>query len=239
MTRNIAMAGPLTRPATSRALIACGVALSALATACASSPQPAGMVSSPITPTQQYGLVSQIVSDRVALAIHAEGLSPNQQAALADFMRRGRESGGGPIEIGPPGVGADPVLAHRTAEAIRAFLVQLGAPAPMVKTVAYDPGGSANPPVLASFSRLQPAAVDCSKTWDNLTSTGDNRPSTHFGCTVTNDIALQVADPHDLLAPAANGVSDRSRRQIVLGKYRQGDTTSTSKDGQASGQVSQ
>jgi len=183
--------------------------------------------------------VDQVVPDRVSLAIHAEGLSPNQQAALGDFVRRWRDSGGGPIEIGAPAAGADPVLARRTADAICAFLYRLGAPANAIKIVGYDPAGSPNPPVYASFARVQPAVTDCSKTWDNQTSTGSNRPSTHFGCSVTANMAQQVADPHDLVAPAGGAGLDDGRRLVVLDKYRQGQVTSSSKDSQASGQVSQ
>jgi len=222
---------------TSRALIIFTAAVSALTAACGSRPPESAGIQA-ITPTQQYALVDQTVPHRLNLAIHAEGLSPNQQAALADFVRTWRESGGGPIEIGEPAAGADPVLARRTADAIGAFLYRLGAPTSVIKTVAYDPAGSPNPPVYASFAQLQPAAVDCSKIWDNLTSTGDNRPSTHFGCAVTANMALQVADPHDLVAPKpADG--DDGRRLVVLDKYRQGQVTSSSKDSQASGQVSQ
>jgi len=235
------MIGKVLSPARSpsgRAIL-CSLALSALAAACASSRPPEGTGLSALTPTQQYPLVSETVPDRVALAIHAEGLSPNQQAVLGDFMRRWRDGGGGPIQIGAPAAGADPVLARRTADAICAFLYHLGAPAPLVKIVGYDPGGAANPPVVASFARAEPAVADCSKTWDNLTSTGANRPSTHFGCSVTSNIALQVADPNDLRTPAATAAADDGRRQVVLGKYRQGSVTSASKDSQASGQVSQ
>jgi pilus assembly protein CpaD len=226
------------RPPLGRAIL-CSLALSVLVSACASSRPPEAPGISALTPTQQYPLVSETVPDRVALAIHAEGLSPNQQTVLGDFMRRWREGGGGPIEVGAPASGADPLLARRTADAICAFLHRLGAPAPLVKIVGYDPAGAANPPVFASFARVERAIEDCSKTWDNLTSTGANRPSTHFGCSVTSNIALQVADPNDLRTPAAAEAADDGRRQVVLGKYRQGSVTSASKDSQASGQVSQ
>jgi pilus assembly protein CpaD len=215
------------------------LALSALAAACASRPPEAALGPPAITPTLQYALVDRAVPDRIGLAIHAEGLSSNQEAALGDFVRRWRDGGGGPIEIAVPASGADPILARRMADAVSVYMTDLGAPTALVKLVGYDPSGAANPPVLATFSRLQPAAVDCSKTWNNLTSTGANRPSTHFGCTVTADMALQVADPHDLAAPRAADGSDDGRRLVVLDKYRQGQVTSSAKDSQASGQVSQ
>jgi len=223
---------------TSGRLIVFSVALSALTAACSSRP-PEAVGVQPITPTQQYALLEPAAPDRIGLAIHAEGLSPNQQAVLGDFVRRWRETGGGPIEIGAPAAGADPVLARRTADAMSSFLTRLGAPPSLVKIVGYDPAGRPSPPVFASFSSVRPSVPDCSKIWDNLTSTGDNRPSTHFGCAVTANIALQVADPQDLKTPAAPSRSDGMRRQVVIDKYRQGQVTSSSKDNQASGQVTQ
>jgi pilus assembly protein CpaD len=223
---------------TSGRLVIFSVALSALTVACGSRPPEAVGVQA-ITPTQQYALVEPAVPFRIGLAIHAEGLSPNQQSVLGDFVRRWRETGAGSIEIGAPATGADPVLARRTADAVSSFLARLGAPPSLVKIVGYDPAGRANPPVYASFSSVQPAAPDCSKIWDNLTSTGDNRPSVHFGCAVTANMAQQVADPSDLRAPAAVAGSDGLRRQVVLEKYRQGAVTSSSKDSQASGEVTQ
>ena len=79
---------------------------------------------------------------------------------------------------------------------------------------------------------------DCAKTWDNLTSTGTNQASRHFGCTVTANFAAQIANPKDLLAPAQMTAADNTRRAVVLGKYRKGETTSSAKDSQASGTVS-
>jgi pilus assembly protein CpaD len=230
------IASPAT--STSARILSFVVALSALTAACGSRPPEAVGVQA-ITPTQQYAMVDQMVPDRIGFAIHAEGLSPNQQTVLGDFLRRWREGGGGPIEVSAPAQGADPVLARRTAEAICAFLHRLGAPAQLIKTVAYDPAGAPSPAVYASFARVQPAVTDCSKTWDNLTSTGANRPSTHFGCSVTANMAQQVADPHDLVRPAPSDGLDDGRRLIVVGKYLQGQVTSSSKDAQASGQVSQ
>jgi pilus assembly protein CpaD len=219
--------------------IAAVVALVSVVVAACSSAPPSVPGLQADTPTQQYPLASVARPERVALAIHPQGLSPNQQVALRDFVQRWYETGGGPIEIGAPGAGADPALAHRTADSVYAFLTKHGAPAAMLKIVDYDPAGSPNAPVYASFSGLQAEVFDCSKTWDNLTSTGDNRPSTHFGCTVTSNMAAQIADPRDLVKPAATESADLARRSVVLAKYRKGEVTSTSKDSQASGEVSQ
>jgi pilus assembly protein CpaD len=47
-----------------------------------------------------------------------------------------------------------------------------------------------------------------------------------------------IANPADLLTPRQMDPADASRRENVLGKYRQGQMTSSAKDPQANGAVS-
>ena len=60
----------------------------------------------------------------------------------------------------------------------------------------------------------------------------------HFGCATTANIAAQVANARDFLAPAVETPADNARRQVVMGKYRLGIPTSSAKDDQADGKVS-
>ena len=92
--------------------------------------------------------------------------------------------------------------------------------------------------MLASFTALQAKGPDCEGGWDNLTSTRNNGPSTHFGCAVTANLAAMIADPRHLIAPAAVAPPDGDRRQTVLGKYKKGEVTSSTVDQQANGAVS-
>ena len=75
--------------------------------------------------------------------------------------------------------------------------------------------------------------------WENLSKTGSNRPYSNFGCAVTANIAAQVANPHDFLAPRAEDPADATRRSVVLDKYRRGEKSSTEADSQAKGAVSE
>ena len=116
-------------------------------------------------------------------------------------------------------------------------MVQLGVPAELIQTAAYAaPGGEG--PVLIAYQRFQAEGPDCSTPWDDLTATGKNVPYAHFGCAVTANIAAEVANPRDFLAPAVETPADDNRRETVLGKYRRGDMTSSAKDDQANGKVS-
>ncbi len=193
----------------------------------------------PITPSQQYSVQVEETPDRVALTPHAEGLSPAQRVALIAFVSRWREaSEAGDIAVQVPGSGADPAAATRTATETLGALQALGVPSARVRTGDYPAPPGATARVMVSFSSLEARGPDCSRSWNNVTSTGANEATEHFGCAVTANFAAQVADPRDFLRPAGSTSADAARRTTVLGKYRAGEITSTPRDDQAAGVIS-
>ena len=207
-------------------------ALMSLAACATSAPKPV----TPL-PTEHFQAKVEEVPDQVALAIHAEGLSAHQQAALSDFVARWREANGGLIVIKTPADGAEPDQAKSMGYGVQSQLQALGVPSERIQLAAYQ-AGDPKAPVLASFQRLTAEGPDCSGGWDNLTSTMNNEPYKHFGCALVANFAAQIADPRDLVAPPNLAPADNSRRQVILTKYREGKVTASDKDTQASGAVS-
>ena len=214
-------------------------AASAALVGCASmADREAAAGSTPLTPLDQYPLTVGHAPDQVALAPHAQGLSPNQQAALSAFVARWRDNGGGMVEVRAPVGAGDPGLARYASDATGAYLQRLGVPAANLRLVGYDAGKTPGAPVIASYLRDAPVVEDCSRGWSNLTSTEANKPYRHFGCVDTANLAAMIANPHDLVAPADIDASDASHRDQVIQHYRQNALTSTPPDPQASGEVS-
>jgi pilus assembly protein CpaD len=229
---------PLNRIVVSSAklkLVLCGAALVGLA-ACAST-EPKTLATAAKLPTEHFSAQVTETPDQVALGVHAEGLSANQQAALTSFVGRWREAGGGVIVVQAPADAADANQARSMSYAVQSQLQALGVPSERIQLTAYNSGGG-RAPVLASFQRLTAQGPDCSGGWDNLTSTNSNEPYKHFGCALTANMAVQIADPRDLVSPPGLAPADNTRRQVVLGKYREGKVTASDKDAQASGAVS-
>ncbi len=218
-------------------------ALVAALSACASAkPAPVAPLATanpaPKTPIDKYTPRAAPASQEVAFAIHTQGLSPNQQAALGDVVTRWKASGGGELTVRVPSDSADPVTARRSADAICAFLQQLGVPAGMIRMAGYPTAGADGAPIVVAFNVLAPVVADCSTAWDSLTATKSNAPYRTFGCAEEANIAQMVANPHDLIAPAPETPADNGRLEVVMTKYRQGQTTSSAVDSQASGKVS-
>jgi pilus assembly protein CpaD len=192
----------------------------------------------PLNPGAQYSLQVEERPDEVALRPHPEGLSTNQRAALAAFVDRWRTAGGGDIVIDSPSTGADPNAISRTAAAILTELQALGAPSTALRFSAYEAGNMADAPVVARYASYTLHRDDCSKTWDNLVSTGKNNVSSHLGCVTNANMAAQIARPQDVAAPAVTQAADATRRSTVLDKYRKGEITSAKRDEQAATQLS-
>ena len=192
----------------------------------------------PLTPTERYSIEVKPAPDEVQLAAHASGLSQAQVAALTDLLTRWNGGERGQITIKAPEHGPDAAGVFAVATGARAFLLAQGLDAAQVRIVGYDANGDPKAPVRVGFMRYEAHGPQCGQSWENLADVRSNREYDEFGCAVTANVAAELAEPEDLLHPRPMTPPDAARRETVITKYRQGDTTSTAKDTQASGAVS-
>jgi pilus assembly protein CpaD len=225
---------------TKRLALTGGLAALILVTGCATPNAPVlGQRADPATPLDQYAMGVHEAPDQVGLAVHAEGVNAAQRQALLEFTDRWRASGSGWVTVQTPNDAADAPGARAYAEAAVSTLGVLGVPYDHVRMIGYAAGPQPKAVVLASFSRVVAEGPDCrSVPWENLTATKDNKPYNRFGCTLTANMAAQIADPSDLAGNTPLAPADSSRRMVVLAKYRDGKLTSSEKDEQASGSIS-
>ena len=217
-----------------------GLSLLALG-ACASDPHShhAAADPAPITPSERYPIEVQPAPLELKLGAHLDGLSPTQVDALRDFIVRWNDADRAPITVKAPSHGPNPAAVYRTATGARDWLIAQGVPSDQVSIVGYDAAADASAPVLVGFLRYEAKGPLCGQQWGNLGNVlNDNEVYKEFGCSITANIAAQVADPADLLHPRTVTASDATRRQSVIDKYRTGANTSSTKDAQANGAVS-
>lgn len=188
------------------------------------------------TPLDQHQMQVVQAPQRIALRPHEQGLSANQRSALGALYARWRDSGAGsPIRVeAPSGQGE---AATRAAWSAKSFLESAGAPSNMVILASY--GAAENgAPVLVGFDGVQAVVPTCGQSWGNLAANANNRASSNFGCSVTANMAAQIADPTDIVRPRNMDAADATRRGTVLGNYRQGLPTGAAASPEASGEVS-
>ncbi|HJV43644.1 CpaD family pilus assembly lipoprotein [Caulobacter sp.] len=210
-----------------------GLAAMASLAACASTPASRDAATAP-TETQVWAERVKVTPapDEIVLAVHATGVSANQGAALEALVGRWLQAEARELVVtAPSGAGA-------MAVQVRERLILLGAPAARVRVVGADPAAPQDAVVRVGFVRYEAEPPKCGQSWESLTATRDNKAYENFGCAVAANMAAQVADPEDLVRPRDMTPADADRRGVVLGKYRRGEVTSTTRDEQASGAIS-
>lgn len=204
-------------------------------TACATSGPAGGGVAMAPNVLDQWNASVQVtpVPDEIRLAAHPTGLSNNQARALDDFHSRWMQAEGGLIVISAPNAGG-----YRVGNDARLFLISQGVRADQVRLSGYD-SAARDAPVVVGFQRFVVTTPKCGGSFSNFGGTFSNEPQDNFGCAVTANMAAQVANPADLAGARTMDPADPQRRGTVFDKYRKGETTSSTKDTQASGAVSQ
>ena len=187
------------------------------------------------TATEQYPLQAQTMTKTINLRINPAGLSGNQRTALDQIAERASWTSGAPVDLeiitsaDPGAVAAGRtvggyLVAHEVAGTNLSQLSQQGQPADIVTVNIVD---------------YRARTYACGQTWENLAATRNNTAYQNFGCAVSSNLAAQIADPRDLQTPRAATPVDMSRRSMVLDKYRKGEVTSSAKDDNAKGTISQ
>lgn len=190
-----------------------------------------------LTPTSRYALRVEPDMDRIALSVREGDLSANQRTAVASLAARYRNSAQEGLVIEVP-QGNDPV-ALRSAGHIRAALEGAGVASNHISLASYSaPDGRA--PVLAGFRTIVASVPRCGSEWGNLGRTGENTVASNFGCAVNSNLAAQIAEPRDIVAPRAMTPPNAQRRSVVFEAYRQGQPTSAAREAMlADSEVSQ
>jgi pilus assembly protein CpaD len=216
------------------------VGLAALASGCvsldASKQAAAAKHDAPITPTEQFAITVSSAPDQILLAPHANGVSEAQTDALSALVNRWRDAGADTITVMAPTSGQG--QAYHSTAAIEATLEELGVSPDRIRLGGYDAGQRIGAPIAVGFKSYKAEGPDCGHNFKDFTSSRDNGVNNNFGCATTANIAAMIANPADLLSPRQTDPADATRRETVLSKYRQGVATSSAKDPQANGAVS-
>ncbi len=217
-------------------LVAAALSLAAICmAACASDPKSPARTAR--TATELYPLKAAPTPDKIALALHAGGLSSAQAEALRGLAARRAENEGGSVDLSVPHGAVDEAVAAHVQDSARALLLVDGVPPEAIHMTAYD---NADPkaPLLVSYSYVKPQVPACGKAWDDLTHTEDNRVQSNFGCAVSANMMAQIARPADIVHPRAEDAADADRRQTVLTLYKAGKPTAAEDEPNKSGLVS-
>jgi len=207
-------------------------AAAGVATADPADGHPAGLSS------EQFGIQVKPSPLELMIAAHASGLSLPQTEALRDFTSHWINEDRAPITVSAPEHGPDAAGVYRTASEARDFLIAQGVPAAAIQIVGYDASGDAHAPIRISFAHLVAEGPQCGQSWSNLSDTHKNVAYPEFGCSITANVATQVADAADFLHPRTSEPTDAVRRENAIVAYRGPGITGTPQDVHANASLS-
>lgn len=176
----------------------------------------------PLTPLSRWALRAEPQVQRIALAVHDNGLSERQYGAVQDMIARFHADGAPEMIVEMPS-GEDPVSLHMSW-AVVDILHAAGVPQDRVRLIAY-PAPDPRAPVLVGYARLEAVTYDCSREWGSLTQHADNGSARGLGCASVSNMAAQLADPRDLVGGRRPTPPDAGRRAYVIDLWRRGEET--------------
>ena len=133
-----------------------------------------------------------------------------------------RSSASGAVRIMTPVGSANAGAASVLASQVAAVLRKEGVPGDRILSSPYpvsSPDDAA--PIRIAFMAISASTGECGR-WpeDLLADTTDNKHYANFGCATQSNLAAQIANPGDLIAPRGMTPIDAERRSTVIESYR-------------------
>jgi pilus assembly protein CpaD len=161
------------------------------------------------------------------------GLTPTQRAEVGALASSWRRDATGGIVIETPVGGSNTPAAHSASREIRATLAAAGVPP---HSIEIRPVPTQDPvrlgTIRVNYPKMAAETGPCGLWPEDLGPTTDrvyrnNRQYYNLGCASQRNLAVQVAEPADLVQPRSETPVLASRRSTVIDKYRKGEATAT------------
>ncbi len=159
------------------------------------------------------------------------GLMPDDAEHFDAFVAAYIQHGSGAISVSAPaGQGASATISY--------FGERLAAAGVPREKILVGTRESGDGKVELGYITYEASTAPCGDWSADYADAASNRVSPNFGCAVQHNIAAQVADPRDLVAPQPMGPGDAARRAAVYGNYKDGKPTGATLTPDQSGAVS-
>ena len=166
-------------------------------------------------------------------------LNPTQRAQVLAFgLGWKRVATGGMIVERPVG-GSNERAAADAMHEIVSILAASGLPPQSIAVQTYEAATGPSPaPIRISYPRIKAQVGPCGL-WPKDIGPSfnrdyfENQPPWNYGCATQNALAVEVANPSDLVQPRAETAPYTQRRVTVLQKYTNGQNPSTAESSSA------
>ena len=164
---------------------------------------------------------------------HRTDLTPVQRAQVSYFAHGWHRNATGGVAIRVPTGTPNEEAARKSVPEIRSILIAAGVPAGGIVVTELPPF---NPnqlvPVVLEYPKIVASAGPCGRWPNDLGPAGGldymtNQQYWNFGCSSQHNLAAMVAEPVDIVEPRAETPAYTARRDVVLDKYRKGESPVT------------
>lgn len=147
---------------------------------------------------------------------------------VTGFAQDYRNASTGSVQVMVPQGSANAAAAASVVRQVRSLLIAKGIPATKIIERPYQAqveGDAA--PIRLSYVATTAVAGPCGQWPEDLANdTSQNKNWENFGCASQANLAAQLANPSDLIAPRGMTPIDADRRTQVINNYRTGSTSS-------------
>lgn len=164
----------------------------------------------------------------IPVASGDRGLSIGTQDVISGFLSEARRQSSGVLTIQYPSGAVNSAAAQGLRRQFRQLAIQQGIPPQRIAEVSYQaPQDGGLAPVRMSFNSVKATTEPCGEWPTDILHDTENRNYENFGCASQQNLAAQVANPTDLVAPRIMTPIDAKRRTTVIGNYRDGKSTAS------------
>jgi len=156
------------------------------------------------------------------------------------FVKGYVESGHGPLIMSMPKGSPNPQLSIQAVADAREIAWEYGVEYEEIAGGVYNAASKgAGAPLVLAYTAFNANAPKCASlaTQDFGDVTSNNELPT-LGCSVRSNFAAMIADPADLFGEREHEEGDIERQGVILGKYRQGEPTGSTRSNDEDGAIS-
>jgi pilus assembly protein CpaD len=162
----------------------------------------------------------------IPVATTDRSLTIAQRDVIRGFAANYTSRASGPVYVMTPQGSANSAAASQLRNQVRAELSHRGIPSSKIVNASYAatvPGDAA--PIRLSFVGMTAITTQCGEWPKDIGGGFDNQNYYNFGCATQNNLAAQIANPEDLIAPRGMTPIDAARRNNAIEEYRTTTTT--------------
>jgi pilus assembly protein CpaD len=149
-----------------------------------------------------------------------------QRDLIRGFATTYTSRASGPVYLMSPQGSANAFAVSQVRGQVRAELASRGIPTSKIVYASYAAaGGGDAAPIRLTFTGTTAVTTQCGQWPKDIGGGFDNQNYYNFGCAYQNNLAAQVANPEDFIAPRGMTPIDAARRNDAITEYRTYRTT--------------